>query len=161
MVDLRPGLVVLDSGKDQWDADAHGLEVDFSGLAGHLQTAARELGATADPRLPRFAQLVIDAADVDAVRAFWAGALGYAHDRRAGVSDMDDPRRLNPVLVFQDIDASETERRRQRNRIHVELAVPSDQARMRASPRPSQPAAGSSTSRRVAGGSPTPRTTSW
>ena len=30
--------------------------------------------------------------------------------------------------MFQEIDTSETERRRQRNRIHVELAVPSDLA---------------------------------
>ena len=35
------------------------------------------------------------------------------------------------MLVFQEIDTSETERRRQRNRIHVELAVPSDLARAR------------------------------
>jgi hypothetical protein len=47
------------------------------------------------------------------------------------VSDIHDPRRLNPVLVFQEIDASETERRRQRNRIHVELAVPADLAQTR------------------------------
>ena len=45
------------------------------------------------------------------------------HDRPA--------RRLNPVLVFQELDASETERRRQRNRIHFELAVPSDLAQTR------------------------------
>ncbi len=32
------------------------------------------------------------------------------------------------MLLFQELDASETERRRQRNRIHVELAVPSDVA---------------------------------
>ena len=30
------------------------------------------------------------------------------------------------MLVFQELDASEIERRRQRNRIYVELAVPSD-----------------------------------
>ncbi len=131
LVDARPGLVIIDSGKDQWDGDAHGLELDFSDLAGKLQTAARELGATADPRLPRFAQLFLDAADVAAVRAFWVAALGYSHDRRAGVSDIHDPRRLNPVLVFQEIDTSETERLRQRNRIHVELAVPSDLAHTR------------------------------
>jgi len=35
------------------------------------------------------------------------------------------------VLVFQELDASETERRQQRNRIHVELAVPSDLAQTR------------------------------
>lgn len=131
LVDLRPGLVIIDSGKDQWVDDAHGLELDFTDLAAHLQTAARELGATADPGLPRFAQLFLDAADVAAVRAFWAAALGYTHDRRAWVNDIHDPRRLNPELVFQEIDTSETERRRQRNRIHLELAVPSDLAQAR------------------------------
>jgi hypothetical protein len=131
MIDLRPGLVILDSGKDQWDTDAHGLAVDFTDLARNLQTAARELGAVADPGLPRFAQLFLDAADVAAVRAFWVAALGYTHDRRAGVIDIHDPRRLNPVLVFQELDVLETERRRQRNRIHFELAVPSDLAQAR------------------------------
>jgi hypothetical protein len=131
LVDLRPGLVIIDSGKDQWDDDAHGLELDFTDLAGNLQTAARELGATADPGLPRFAQLFLDAADVAAVREFWVAALGYTHDRRAGVTDIHDPRRLNPVLVFQELDALETERRLQRNRIHFELAVPSDLAQTR------------------------------
>jgi hypothetical protein len=131
LVDLRPGLVIIDSGKDQWEDDAHGLELDFTDLAGNLQTAARELGATADPALPRFVQLFLDAANVAAVRAFWVAALGYTHDRRAGVIDINDPRRLNPVLVFQELDASETERRRQRNRIHFELAVPSDLAQTR------------------------------
>jgi hypothetical protein len=131
LVDVRPGLVILDSGKDQWDAEAHGLGLDFIELATHLQSAARELGATADPRLPRFVQLFLDAADVDTVRAFWATALGYTHDRRAGVTDIHDPRQLNPVLVFQELDVSETERRRQRNRVHVELAVPSDVAQTR------------------------------
>ncbi len=35
------------------------------------------------------------------------------------------------MVVFQELDASETDRRRQRNRIHFELAVPSDVARTR------------------------------
>jgi hypothetical protein len=131
IVDLRPGLVIIDSGKDQWEDDAHGLELDFNDLAEKVQTAARELGAAADPRLPRFAQLFLDAADVVAVRQFWVAALGYSHDRRAGATDIHDPRRLNPVLVFQELDVSERERRRQRNRIHVELAVPSDVAQKR------------------------------
>ena len=33
--------------------------------------------------------------------------------------------------MFQQLDASKTERRRQRNRIHFELAVPSDVAQTR------------------------------
>ncbi len=131
LIDLRPGLVIIDSGKDQWEGDAHGLGLDFSDLAGNLQSAARDLGAIADPGLPRFAQLFLDAADVAAVSAFWVAALEYTPDPRAGVSDICDPRRLNPVLVFQELDASETERRSQRNRIHVELAVPSDLAQAR------------------------------
>jgi glyoxalase superfamily protein len=131
LVDLRPGLVIIDSGKDQWEAVAHGLELDFADLAATIQTAARDVGATAERDLPRFAQLFLDAADVAAVRAFWLAALGYTHDRRAGVNDIHDPRRLNPELVFQALDAAETERRRQRNRIHVVLAVPSDLARTR------------------------------
>lgn len=131
LIDLRPGLVILDSGKDQWEGDAHRLELDFTDLAESIQTAARELGATADPELPRFVQLFLDAADVSAVRAFWIAALGYTTDRRAEQSDIIDPRRLNPVLLFQELDASETERRRQRNRISVELAVPSDLAQER------------------------------
>jgi hypothetical protein len=89
---------------------------------------------------PRFAHLFLDVA---AVRALWLAAFGYSPDRRAGVSDIHDPRRLNPVLVFQELDAAETERRR------------------RASPRSSPPVAGSSTSRRIAGGSPTPKATKW
>lgn len=131
LIDLRPGLVILDSGKDLWEADTHGLELDFTDLAENLQATARKLGATADPELPHFVQLVFDAADIAALRTFWAAALGYTPDRRAWVIDIDDPRRLNPVLMFQEIDASETERRRQRNRIHVELAVPSDLAQSR------------------------------
>jgi hypothetical protein len=131
LIDVRPGLVILDSGKDQWEADAHGLELDFTDLAAKLQAAAHDLGATADPGLPRFVQLFLDAADVAAVRAFWVAALGYIHDRRDWNSDIYDPRRLNPALVFQALDASETERRQQRNRIHVELAVPADLAQTR------------------------------
>jgi hypothetical protein len=124
LVDLRPGLVIIESGKDQSDQGAHGLDLDFNDLAANVQTVARELGATADPGLARFVQLFVDAADVAAVRAFWHAALGYINDRRAGVTDIIDPRRLNPVLVFQELDTSETDRREQRNRIHFELAVP-------------------------------------
>lgn len=128
LIDLRPGLVILDSGKDQGDQDAHGLDLEFADLAERLQLAAREHGATADRELPRFVQLVLDAVDIPAVRSFWVTALGYVPDGRDGVTDIHDPRRLGPVLVFQDLDPEEGERRRQRNRIHLELSVPADRA---------------------------------
>lgn len=65
------------------------------------------------------------------MRSFWASLLGYDHDPRASVTDIYDPRRLGPVLFFQQMDASDAERRRHRNRIHVDLHVPHDHARAR------------------------------
>ena len=124
LIDARPGVVVLDSGKDRWEAD-------FPELAADLQGAARDLGAHADPESARFVQLFIDAADVAAVRAFWVAALGYVEDPRSDVTDICDPRWLNPVLVFQELDAADAARRQQRNRIYVELAVPADVAEAR------------------------------
>jgi hypothetical protein len=53
----------------------------------------------------------------------------HAPDSR--FTDLYDPRQLNPVVFFQPMDATEIERRRQRNRIHVELLMPSDQLRPR------------------------------
>ena len=124
-VDVGPGLVVLDSGKDMAEPDAHGLDLDFTDLAARVQAAARDLGAVPDSTLPRFVQLFLDAADVDAVRAFWLAALHYVPDRR-DIPDLHDPRRADPVLVFQQLDLADTARREQRNRIFFELALPAD-----------------------------------
>lgn len=128
LLDVRPGLVIVDTGKDRWERAAHGLDVEFTDLAAHIGALARSLGATADPALARFVQLFVDAADVDAIRAFWATALRLVADGRPGLTDLVDPRRLVPELVFQPLDESDAERRAQRNRLHVELAVPADVA---------------------------------
>ncbi|WP_203898863.1 VOC family protein [Virgisporangium aliadipatigenens] len=123
-VDVRPDGVTIDSGKDRW-------EDGFGELAGRIQNAARDLGLAADPTRPRFVQFGIDAVDVPAVRAFWASVLGYRPDPRAFVTDIFDPRRLDPVLFFQPMEASDTERRQHRNRVRIDLRVPHDQARAR------------------------------
>lgn len=122
-LDLRPGLVVLDTGKDTWEQDE-----GYAALAAQVQQAARGLGLRADPSLGRFVQVGIDAVDVPAVRTFWAAALAYQEDPREGVTDLFDPRRLNTVVFFQPMEAEETERRAQRNRIHVDVFLPEDQA---------------------------------
>lgn len=128
LMDMRPGGVTIDSGKDQWEDDGHGYAARFADLAGRVQTAAHDLGLTADPVGLRFVQFGIDAVDVPAVRSFWASVLGYQLDPRTHVTDIYDPRRLDPVIIFQQMDAAERDRLRQRNRIHLELCVPFDQA---------------------------------
>lgn len=131
MVDLRPDGVTIDSGKDQWEDEEGSVTSQFADLAGRVQTAARDLGLSADPTRPRFVQLGMDAVDVPVVRAFWASVLGYEYDPRTFLTDIYDPRRLNPVLFFQSMDGSDAERRQHRNRIHIDLFVPHDHAQAR------------------------------
>lgn len=123
LIDLRPGRVTVDTGKDQ------GEDSRFQALAPRIQATARDLGLRADPAALRFVQIGIDAVDLPAVQAFWLAVLHYDRDPRGPtVTDIVDPRRLDPVLFFQPMPESERERRRQRNRIHVALSVPADAA---------------------------------
>jgi hypothetical protein len=125
MIDLRPEAVVFDSGKDQWEV------AGFTDLAAAVQAAARAAGLRADNGRVRFVQAGIDAVDIPSVREFWRAVLGYVPAPESRITDLYDPRQLNPVVFFQPMDATEIERRRQRNRIHVELLMPSDQLRTR------------------------------
>jgi len=52
---------------------------------------------------------------------------GYENDPRSGVTDIVDPRQLNHPVIFQPMDPADSDRRRQRNRIHLDLCVPHDQ----------------------------------
>ena len=122
LVDLRAGGVTIDTGKDQW------VDERFGDLAGQVQAAARGMGLTADASRLRFVQIGIDAVDIPAVRSFWRVVLGYELDLRPDVTDIYDPRRLNPPLFFQRLSADDEARRQQRNRIHVDVFVPDDQA---------------------------------
>ncbi|MBM7787853.1 VOC family protein [Tenggerimyces flavus] len=133
MVDVRPGAVVLDSGKDQQETEDFANDERFMELARRIQAAARGMGLTAEPapRL-RFLQIAIDAVEVPAVRAFWMAVLGYRHGPYERLlQDIYDPRRLNPVVWFQQVDAKDEARWAQRNRIHFDLYVPRDQVQAR------------------------------
>ncbi|WP_157181552.1 VOC family protein [Actinopolymorpha alba] len=125
LVDVRPDGVTIDTGKDQWEDER------FGDLARRVQAAARGMALTADPTPLRFVQIGIDAVDIPAVRGFWRAVLGYEYDPRPEVTDIYDPRRLNLPIFFQQMPASEEARRKQRNRIHVDVFVPDDQARAR------------------------------
>ena len=76
-------------------------------------------------------QIGIDAVDVPTVREFWRAVLGYTLDTRTFVTDIFDPRQLAVPLFFQPMSADETDRRAQRNRTHVDVFVPDDQAEAR------------------------------
>lgn len=125
LVDLRPDGVTIDTGKDQWEDER------FPELARQVQAAARGMGLTADPTGLRFVQIGIDAVDIPTVRGFWRAVLGYEYDPRQPVTDIYDPRRLNLPVFFQQMNGSEEARRRQRNRIHVDVIVPDDHVRTR------------------------------
>jgi len=121
LIDLRYSGVTVDGGKDQQEAEG------FSALARSVQAAAHDLGLVADTSQVQDFQVGFDALDVPAVREFWRVALGYVEDPREELTDLYDPRRLNPPVFFQQLD----EPRRQRNRIHLDLFVPDDVAEAR------------------------------
>jgi len=121
-LDLGSDGVTVDSGKDAWESAPE----QFAAVAGRVQAEARRRGHAADPRRPCFVQFGVDALDIPAVRGFWAATLGYRIDPREQVTDIVDPRGLGPVMIFQRLDPSELDRRRQRNRLRFALTVPHD-----------------------------------
>ncbi len=119
-VDLRyPGVTVRLFTHEVGDIS----ERDVS-LAQQISAAARELGIRADPSKVQTMQVCIDVLDIPAVLPFWAAVLGY---KPFGDEDVVDPLARGPWVTFQQLDAP----RPQRNRIHIDLSVPRDQAEAR------------------------------
>jgi 4a-hydroxytetrahydrobiopterin dehydratase len=98
-----------------------GVTASDVALARRISDAARALGLTADPARVQEVQIAIDVLDIAAVRPFWSAVLGYPE---VGDEDLLDDLRRGPTIWFQEMD----EPRPQRNRIHVDLYVPHDQA---------------------------------
>lgn len=93
-------------------------------LAQQISVAAAELGIVADPSQVQTLQISIDALDIPGVLPFWAAVLGY---EQFGDEDVVDRRSRGPWVTFQQMD----EPRPQRNRIHLDVSVPRDQAEAR------------------------------
>jgi 4a-hydroxytetrahydrobiopterin dehydratase len=102
--------------KEQWSL----TDLDLS-LARQISAAAGALGVSADPDHTRTWEFALDALNVDKVRTFWCAVLGY---EMAGDSDIADPDGLYPAVYVQQMD----EMRTGRNRIHIDVGVPHDQA---------------------------------
>ena len=90
-------------------------------LARQISAAARDLGVAADATALQDVQVTIDALVIPDVMPFWRTVLGY---RQVGEEDLLDPHSSGPPIWFQQMDAP----RPQRNRIHVDIFVPHDQA---------------------------------
>jgi 4a-hydroxytetrahydrobiopterin dehydratase len=74
-------------------------------------------------------EIAIDALDIPAIRPFWQAVLGYADARDGGAppDEVRDPVGQGPTVWFQQMDRP----RPQRNRIHFDLTVASDEAAAR------------------------------
>ena len=101
--------------------DVQGLSERDVALARAISAAARTLEIVADPASVQDVQLTIDALVSADVMPFWQAVLGY---KQVGDEDLLDPRDEGPPIWFQQMDADRPER----NRIHVDVFVPHDQA---------------------------------
>ncbi|HET9311472.1 MAG TPA: VOC family protein [Actinomycetota bacterium] len=90
-------------------------------LARQISAAARELDVTTDLTGLQNVQIAIDALVIADVLPFWRAVLGY---RQVDDEDLVDPFFQGPPVWFQQMDAP----RPQRNRIHIDVYVPHDQA---------------------------------
>jgi 4a-hydroxytetrahydrobiopterin dehydratase len=93
-------------------------------LARQISDAARELGVPVDLTGLQAVQVAIDALVIPEVLPFWRAVLGY---KEVDDEDLVDPHRQGPPFWFQQMDAP----RPQRNRIHIDVYVPHDQAEAR------------------------------
>lgn len=78
------------------------------------------------PSVPRLTEIeiAIDALDIPAVLPFWQAVTGY---EKSADDAMEDPDRIGPTIWFQQM----SERRPQRNRIHLDVTVAHDEAQAR------------------------------
>ncbi len=96
-------------------------------LARQISSLAREQGLSADPTaVESVGPIVIGAVDLKKVMPFWSALMGYEY-RAESPDDLIDPRGRGPGLWFEEVD----EPNAGRNRMHVAVWVPYDQAEAR------------------------------
>jgi 4a-hydroxytetrahydrobiopterin dehydratase len=101
----------------------------ISEVAGGLGLATGAGVGGEGPRSVQVLEIAIDAMDIAAVRPFWKAVLAYTDEPgRSGPEDaLVDPVGQGPAVWFQQMDAP----RPQRNRIHLDVSVPHDEAQRR------------------------------
>jgi 4a-hydroxytetrahydrobiopterin dehydratase len=101
-------------------------------LAHRISQSVTELGlqtGSLGPQPVQMLEIAIDALDIPAVRPFWKAVMGYEDEPgSSGPEDpLADPAGQGPAIWFQQMDAP----RPQRNRIHIDISVPHDEAEAR------------------------------
>jgi 4a-hydroxytetrahydrobiopterin dehydratase len=94
-------------------------------LAGQIAAVAQNLGVEVDLNGLQMIQVAIDALSIPDVTPFWQAVLGY----QVLGDTLVDPRFEGPTVWFQQMDAP----RPQRNRVHIDVYLPQDQAEARIS----------------------------
>jgi 4a-hydroxytetrahydrobiopterin dehydratase len=112
-------------------AEAAGVTTRDVELARRISAMTEEFRLTTQPggegsRSVQVLEIGIDALDIPGVRPFWQAVLGYA-DQAGNGNGLVDPLGQGPAVWFQQMDAP----RPQRNRIHVDVSVPHDEAHER------------------------------
>ena len=107
--------------------DYFGLSERDVELARQISAAARELGVPVDPSAVQTVQVSIDALVGPEVMPFWRAVVGYQNRPDSPDEDMIDPHGRGAPFWFQQMDAP----RPQRNRIHIDVWVPPEQAEAR------------------------------
>lgn len=107
--------------------DAGGVTDRDIALARGIHELAHALGATIETVQRQRHELAIDCIDADAVRDFWRVGMGYVESPSDGDIDLIDPSGRGPKVWFQHMDPPRTDR----NRIHVDVYVPTSDAEQR------------------------------
>jgi 4a-hydroxytetrahydrobiopterin dehydratase len=130
-IDLRAGAVEVGV-QSLRHTSATSVDLD---VVRRISAAIGEAGLHAEPglgegtRSVQVLEVAIDAMDIPAIRPFWKAVLGYGDEAgKTGPSDaLIDPLWRGPAVWFQQMDAP----RPQRNRIHLDISVPHDEAERR------------------------------
>jgi 4a-hydroxytetrahydrobiopterin dehydratase len=98
-------------------------------LARQISAVAQEFRLTTRPGRVQVLEIGIDALDIPKIRPFWKAVLGYGNEpgRNGPSGNLTDPLGQGPTVWFQQMDAP----RPQRNRIHLDISVPHDEAHER------------------------------
>lgn len=107
--------------------DAGGVTARDLRLAARIQEIADALGAEPVNVSPARYDIAIDCTDAEAIRPFWRVGLGYEEAIGGDGIELLDPRGLAPRVWFQHMEIARTDR----NRIHIDVYVPTTHAQAR------------------------------